>query len=159
MAKTSRKSLFPAGSWYLKAIGLERAAETRARNRAPKPRSAEADAQAVTYAEWLMARDGVNLDAERAAAVAAIAPAIVKRRGRPDFDSNASLRDMVARAKPHPKVRWKLTDHGYRPRFVDFYEFRGSHPDDLIHTVELPHWDAAWEVVTDLSEPEIVLAA
>lgn len=97
-----------------------------------------------------MQRNGVCLDALRAEAVEALPVVMRKQRGR-EWDENASLRDMLIRSNPDFKVRWEPTQHGYRPRYVEVFEFRGSYPHTLIHTVELPNWSAAWEEAIDIS--------
>lgn len=136
--------------WYRDDLAADKRYAARENAKRRQRGGGRADDDAVTYARWLLARDGIDVGALALAGIRAVNASIPvkmrKKNGR-TWDENARMR-LEESTETTEKVIWEPCAAGYRPRWVEFSAYFGSYPADVIHTVELPHWSyVAPEVV------------
>jgi hypothetical protein len=155
----SRKDNWKPGKWYRDQIAADRARTTREFTTAPRAMSAEADRKAITYAHWLLKRDGVELDAiaERFKAEHnAKHPSAQRKQGRRSW-IEANRNAIPEHTETAARVVWHSSAAGMRPHFVEFYWDTHSRTP-AFHSIELPNWAYEAGEAIDLSEREDIAA-
>jgi hypothetical protein len=161
-AKRTLKPTFTPSKWYRDDHAKMRASDTRDAWKRLQQGGRDADRIAIAYAEWLMARDGVDLEALTTAAVEAhnaeIRPDWRVGPSRRKYDANEHRRLTGERGgATQVRVFWEPCAGGMRPRFVVWRLSHAYANGRDVFLMELPHWAYVALEVVAWEEPEEAL--